>query len=134
MNSVELGERIIELKKKKGMTVIFTSQLCSEACGNLHGFIKSWNSQQWVGRQHVFLMLLSGKMRHNRSKYVSVKDKAQTHRAWFSDHQATSRYPSQDVLSPARQLWGRHFSQSDTDPSFENVLQDLGPKDPLGVM
>lgn len=55
---------------KKGITVIFTS---SEACGNLHGFIKSYNTQEWVGRQQVFLMLLSGKLRQNRSKWSVCK-------------------------------------------------------------
>lgn len=53
---------------KKSITVIFTSQLSSEAGGNLHGFIKSYNTQEWVGRQQVFLMLLSGKLRQNQSK------------------------------------------------------------------
>lgn len=95
-------------KKKKGITVIFTSQLCSEACGNLHGFIKSCNSQEWVGRQHVFLMLLSGKVRQNRSKYVSVKEQGADSQSLVlrpPNHLTISQprcaFPSQTVMGPA---------------------------------
>lgn len=107
MNSVELGERIIELKKK-GITVIFTSQLSSEACGNLPGFIKACNSQEWVGRQHVFLLLLSGKVSQNRSKYVSVKEQGADSQSLvlrppshLTISQARRALPSQTVMGPA---------------------------------
>lgn len=56
---------------KKGTTVIYINIYILhslEACGNLHRFIKSCNNQEWVGRQQVFLMLLSGKVKQNWSK------------------------------------------------------------------
>lgn len=59
---MELGKQIIELKKKS-TTVIFISRLSSEAYGNLSRFIKVCNTQEWIGRQQVFLVLLSGKLR-----------------------------------------------------------------------
>lgn len=35
---------------------------------------------------------------------------------------------------PQPKSYGAGTFLRDTDPSFENVVQELGPKDPLGVM